>query len=339
MTRVPQTPPSPRRPRTGVVAAMLAAAAAACLSSACAPVLPPQPTQRALVRDTARVVDVRAKVGWFVDETEVEGALPDAMKSACRVNDKDRSAALQWLDQEIARQGGPVEEAWNRNGRKLDDLDTLLLLTRTRLLLGRADGWVRSGKCPFWIERQDSFAGIHVSVRRFILALEGGGRFIEEFGSGRVRYGGGGSGRLLAGFGLTETVNAFIGVEAGAGVRFVNPRLGTQTEIPTLVGVVALPLVLRYQLGLSTHLEGELGPMAYVNSLEQSSNGRQLEGQYDLGLRLGLGIGASYLRLQRGVMPFFTFSVSLDYVPEQEQRPQVIQISIGGRTGIHFSFL
>ena len=72
----------------------------------CAPTLPAQPVQRALVRDVARVVDVRQKVGWLIDETEVEAALPDVLPSACRVGDADRAASLAWLVGEVARHGG-----------------------------------------------------------------------------------------------------------------------------------------------------------------------------------------------------------------------------------------
>src|SRR6185436_6811358 len=99
----------------------------------CGPALPWQPAQRALVRDVKRVVDVRGNVGWFIDESEIQAVLPDVMKSFCQVPVENRRQALAWLDMEIIAQGGPdVAAAWKAHGKKLSEVETLLLATRSR---------------------------------------------------------------------------------------------------------------------------------------------------------------------------------------------------------------
>jgi hypothetical protein len=296
--------------------------------AACAPVLPQQPVERALVRDVARVVDVRQTVGWLVDDVEVEAVLPDALKSACHVDDAHRMAALAWLDGEIARLGGSPAELWRQSGKDMKKVEDLLFTTRTRLVLARADDWVRAGKCPFWIEPDPNFDGFHVLARRWILGAEAGGRVTAGAEKGIVGYGAGGAGRILGGYGVTERTSLFLGIEAGGGARFTTVPIGEKTPIPDIVAIVAVPFVGRYTFGLSGFVEGEAGPMAYLN---------QVEARIEPGFRAGVGAGATYLRMKRGLLPRFTFGVTVDHAPGWGGSGAVTQFSAGLRAGFDLS--
>jgi hypothetical protein len=301
-------------------------------------VLPREPVPRALVRDVERVVDVRGNVGWFIDETEIQAVLPDVMKSLCQVPVEDREAALVWLDRDIVELGGPdVVAAWRARGKRLDKIEDLLLASRTRLLLGRANEWANQGRCPFWLEPTARFPGVHTQDHRFIATVEGGGRVTQEIALGRSRFGGGGSGRILAGYGFAEGWGLTSGLELGGGARFTNLQLGEQSEFPSLVGQAAMPIVLRKQLGLTTHAELEAGPMAYFDRGSADPSTRELKLHFDWGLRFGAALGGTYLRLHRGFIPKFAVAFTVDYVPAVSDQPGLTQIGIGFRTGIDFS--
>jgi hypothetical protein len=264
--------------------------------------------------------------------------LPDVMKSACQVTAEDREAAAVWLDRYIAELGGPdVEAAWRAREKDLGKVETLLLVTRTRLLLGRAIDWAKQGRCPFWLEPTPDFHGVHTQDYRFIATLEGGGRVTQEYALGSVRFGGGGSGRLLIGYGFAEGWGLSTGLEFGGGARFTNLQLGEQSEFPQLVGQAVAPFVLRRQLGRTTHAEVELGPMAFFDRGSADPVTRELELHFDWGTRLGFAIGGTYLRLQRGFIPKFAVAFTVDFVPAVMDQPGLTQLGIGLRTGIDFS--
>ncbi len=304
---------------------------------ACAMSLPEPLPQRALVRDAARVVDVRSSVGWLVDEAELQAALPHTMQAVCQVRPVDRAAALAWLDGQIAANGGDVVAVWRAKGKKLGAVEDLLLLTRTRLLLGRGDEWARLGRCPFWLEPAPAFAGVHTQGGRFILTLEGGGRVLQEFALGRVRYGGGGAGRLLVGYGISEAWALSAGLEFGGSARFTNLQLGEQREFPDLVGLAAAPVLLRWQLGLTVHAELESGPIAYIDYARADAETGRVSLQYDLGWRVGVALGGTYLRLEQGAIPKFSVGVTVDRVPAVDGKPALTQVGVGVRTGIDLS--
>jgi hypothetical protein len=310
---------------TGVRLAFIVALAVVC---SCSTALPEQPVQRALVRDVARVVDVRQKVGWLIDETEVEAALPDVLPSACRVGDADRAASLAWLDGEVARRGGSPIEAWRAAGKDLEKIEDLLLFARARLVLGRADERVRQGKCPFWIEPVPSFDGNQALAYRWLFGAEAGGRFIVGSENGVLGYGAGGGGRVLLGYGLNERNALFVGLEGGGGARFTNVPIGERASIPDFLAIVAMPVVGRRTISLSGFIEAELGVIAYFN---------QVEGIVEPGVRAGVGIGGSYLRLKRGFLPRFTFGVLLDHAPGWNDGVTITQLSAGLRAGFDLS--
>ena len=81
-------------------------------------------------------------------------------------------------------------------------------------------------------------------------------------------------------------------------------------------------------LGLSGFVEAETGPMAYLN---------QIEAKIEPGFRAGVGIGASYLRMKRGLLPRFAFALTLDHVPGWGGTGTVTQVSAGLKAGFDLS--
>lgn len=303
-------------------------ALALALAWGCAPFLPSQPAERALIRDVGRVVDVRQKVGWVVDEDEITAVLPDVLRSACRVDEATRAAGLRWLELEIARRGGPPEAAWRREGKRLDRIEELLFFSRSRLVLARADAWVREGKCPFWLEPDPKFDGIQVTGRRWIAGAEAGGRLIVGSESGVAGFGAGGGGRLLGGYGLDERHSLFLALEGGGGARFTSVPVGERATIPDFLAIFAVPAVGRRTFGHSGFVEAELGFMAYFN---------QVAARIEPGFRAGVGVGGLYLRLKRGLIPRFTFGVTVDHAPGWGSGSVITQVSAGLRAGFDLS--
>jgi hypothetical protein len=329
--RVSERPRGAARPGSRAWPLLLASLA----SLACARTPPPTvPAQRALVRDLERVVDVRTSTGWLIDENELIVAVPDALKAACQTLPEDRRAALAWMDLAIEREGGDVVARWRERGKELSEVKDLLRLTRMRLVLRRADEWVLAGRCPFWLEPTERFAGVHTQGGRFILTLEGGGRVIEEFALGRVKYGGGGAGRVLLGYGFGERWALSTGFELGGSARFTNLQLGEQSDLPEVVALAAAPVVLRFVFGITAHAELEAGPIAFIDQGRADPVTQRVTAQYDWGARIGLAVGGSFLRLQRAVIPKFAVSLTVDHVPGD---PNLTQIGIGVRTGVDFS--
>lgn len=300
-------------------------APALALLCACAPTLPQEPVTRALVRDVERVVDVRQRVGWVVDETEIEAVLPDVLMSACRVEPATRAAGLAWLDGEVALRGGSPAEAWLRAGKNLDKIEDLLLLSRARLVLARADEWVRAGKCPFWMEPSPRFDGVQVVANRWILGAEAGGRFIVGQENGVSGFGAGGGGRVLGGYGFGERNSLFLAVEAGGGARFTKVPIGERATIPDFLAIVAVPVVGRRTFGLSGFVEAEVGFMAYLNNVEA---------RVEPGFRAGVALGGTFVRLKRGLLPRFAFAVAMDHAPGWgSDHMTLTQLSAGLRAG------
>jgi len=269
------------------------------------------------------VADAQAQTGWLIDEIEVHEALTDVLDSACRVPAEHRTAALRWLDEAIRAAGGDPGRLWEANGHDLAELDPLLLLVRSRQLLAEGDAWARAGKCPFWLRPDPDFRGRQGYADSWVAAAETGGRFYVQWEGGEPGFGGGGGARLLLGHGLSDRVTLLSGLEIGGAGRFTDVRFGERVEVPAVVLVGSVPVQARIH-GLSDHLDLEAAPLAYVN---------QLRGEVQLGLRLGVGLGVSRLRV-RGVIPSMTLSLGYDWIPESGPLPAVHQVGGGLRAGL-----
>ncbi len=262
-----------------------AAVLAAVLANACARrPAPIEPSARVLFRDLERQVTVAATTGWGADRREVEGLLDGALDSVCRVDPLTRRALLGFLDGEIARLGGPVEVAWKQRGKRLSRVDSLLVLTRMRLVLARAEEM--TADCPFWLEPEVPFRGRQVSEHRFQLSFGGGGKGIIVKQGDRTDINFGGAGRLLFGRMFERGHGLYIGAEVGGSAAFPKDAMGARSALVIGADFVT-PIVYRHTF-TNSYVELEGGWLGHATE--------QDFGAIDNGVHFGVAFGARALR-------------------------------------------
>jgi hypothetical protein len=270
------------------------------LLAACARLpAPKDPETAPLFRDLERQVTVADAAGWGIDRIEIDGMLDNAMLSACRVDALSRQSLLGWLDDRIAATGGPVEAAWRARGKRLGKVEDLLILSRIRLLLRRAEA--TAGDCPFWLEPQHPFKGRQISDGHWQISFGGGGKgvIVRRGDSSDVRAGG--AGRLLFGRVLAGGNAIYAGVEVGANASFPRDATGERTALVLGVDVVA-PVVYRIT-GTNAYFEIEGGWLGHATERDW----REL----DHGMHVGVAVGARALRT-RFVFPGAAIGISYE---------------------------
>lgn len=258
---------------------------------------PDEPSARALFRDLEREVTVAAATGWGVDRLEVETTLPSALDSSCRVDPVARRLLRGWLDERIAALGGPVEVAYRARGKDLDAVDDLLVVSRVRLVLARAEE--AAADCPFWLEPEHPFRGRQISQERWQLTFGGGGKAIIIHQGDRLDGSFGGAGRLLFGRTFGDGKGVYAGAELGANATFPKDPTGMRTQLAIGADLVA-PVMFRYTL-TNAFFEFEAGWLGHATERDW--------GEIDQGVHLGVAIGARALRT-RFVFPGAAFGVS-----------------------------
>jgi len=252
---------------------------------ACLTAAPAQRSERALFRDLERLVTVAETPGWGVDRVEIDKLLNPALDSVCRVDPLARRALAGWIDAEINRKGGPVEAAYLRRGKKLKAVDDLLVLTRVKLVLARAEEL--SLDCPFWLEPEHPFRGRQISESAFVISIGGGGKGHIISQGTRQDLGFGGAGRILFGRNFDDGDGVFIGAELNASGSFPRDEMGERTKLQVGADLV-VPLVYRHVVTANTFLELAGGWL-----------GRSTEADWtdvDHGAHVGFAIGGRALR-------------------------------------------
>lgn len=262
---------------------------------------PSEPSARALFRDLERQVTVAAATGWGVDRLEVEAKLPGALDSSCRVDPLARRLLRGWLDDRIAALGGPVDQAWRARGKDLDQVDELLVVTRVRMVLARAEEV--AADCPFWLEPEQPFRGRQISHQRWQLTFGGGGKGIAIHQGDRLDVSFGGAGRVLFGRTFADGSGLYAGVELGGNATFPKDPSGARTQLAIGADLVA-PVMYRYAL-TSAFFELEAGWLGHATERDW--------GALDHGLHVGAAIGARALRT-RFVFPGAAFGVSWERI-------------------------
>jgi hypothetical protein len=282
----------------------------------CARSLPPDRPTANLYRDLERLVTVAGTAGWGVDRLEVEGLLAASLDSVCRVDPLRRRELLAWIDVQIEKNGGPVDDAWRRRGKRLGRVKTLLTLTRIRLVLAHADQHA-DADCPFWLEPDEGFAGRQISDDRWTLSGGGGGKAMSVAQGDQVDLNFGGAGRLLIGrtFGSHAL---YTGLEAGASASF--PKDETGMRVGLVLGVdVVLPLVYRRTF-VNSYVELEGGLLGHATEEDPST--------VDKGMHVGAAFGGRATRT-RFFFPGAAFGVSYERTfPEDDEALHVIKVGL-----------
>jgi len=245
---------------------------------------PKDPNERVLFRDLERQITVNQTTGWGVDRLEIEGMLETALESMCRVDPLARRGLQMWLDGEITRRGGPLESAWKRRGKRLARVDDLLVLTRVKMLLVRAEEM--AGDCPFWLEPEHEFRGRQISERRFQITFGGGGKGILVRQGDSVDVSFGGAGRLLFGRTFIGGHGLYSGIEAGGSAAIPKDDMGERTSLELTADFV-VPVVYRRTF-TSSYVELEAGWLGRSTERDWSA--------IDHGIHVGAAFGARALR-------------------------------------------
>lgn len=289
------------------------------LAVGCATTLPDRTAEAALYTDLRKAVEVQEGTGWVVDRHELEEVLPSVARSVCAAEPAARLGVIRWIEAEVAARGGPAEEAWRRSGRDDGAIGELLSLERTRDLL-RAGHERAEEDCPFWLEPDGGFAGIHGDADRLVLMAESLGGFGLIFRDGRVGLGGGGGGRLLLGWGLDVQRTLALGLEVGGAAELPADDDGARTVVARFTA--AAPLLFRMRDSL-TVVDLEVAPT--VRFTESSLR--------PPGLRVSIGGGLSTLRAG-GFMPHGLLWIGYEYQPPHAGFGPEHSIRVGTRVGL-----
>lgn len=243
------------------------------------------------------MVTVAAATGWNIDRIEVEALVDTALDSVCRVDALDRRGLALYLDEEIRRLGGPVEQAWRERGKQLSAVSDLLVLTRMQMLLARSEQ--RALDCPFWLEPEKRFRGRQISDGHWQATGGGGGKGIVVAQGKQLDLQFGGAGRLLFGrvFGYGDAL--YIGGEIGASASFPKDADGERTSLELGIDLVT-PIVYRRTL-TNAYLELEVGWLGHTGEQDWSV--------IDHGVHIGAAFGGRALRT-RFVFPGAALGVS-----------------------------
>ncbi len=284
---------------------------------------PPTRAESALLHDLEKIVESKGNSGWKIDRYEIETMMPDALESVCGAPEKTRLEALERQARTVEALGGPIAEAYRKNGGKLGALSDLLAATRVHDLLAEALRRAPA-ECPFWLTPSPAFRGVQTDAYRFTLNLETDGLFLLRFTEGKFLPGAGGVGRLLLGRGLSERWSLLFGLEFGGWALLEQNE--AQTNFP-LEFIGAVPVVLRH-VRKTWQYDLELGPVAFLT---------QTDLRPSLGGRVGVSIGVSTLRIRR-IMPWAGLQLSAEFYPENDVRGAITVLKGGGRVGFDWDF-
>jgi hypothetical protein len=291
------------------------------MTVACGSQPPPGPA-RALFNDLNAIVVTEARTDWVADRLEFEQVGPRALQSGCRTPPADRAALDAWLAGEVLRLGGPASVQFAQNGHDFKAIEPVLQVERVRGALA----WLEqhaAADCPFWLPPDPAFAGVQATAGRFVLMLEsiGGFQLVSGEGDG-VRVGGGGGGRLLPAFGLSDRLTLATGIEIGGTTTFPADDAGNRTVKPAWAAGV--PLLARIHAG-TWRFDTEATLIARA-PLGEPGDGR-------FGVRVAQGVGVAGLRVS-GVMPYVMAWVGHEWMPAAAGESGLSIMRFGTRVGI-----
>ena len=274
---------------------------------------------RGLIADMERIVAAQESGSWFVDEGAYREMYEDLMESACRATPDARQLARAELVRRSQAAGDP-RALYEREGRRRTSLvdDALIAERQLRALDHALKGVDRD--CPFWVEPDPEFLGRQTDRNRFTLSIETGGMAQLRQTAGTWTLGGGGTARLLPGYGFGGSISILGGIEFGGGAML---RPNTEPTEFVINYFPAIPLVLRVH-DVAWHYDFELAPVALFQADD---------GDFSFGGRMGFALGVFALRT-RGVLPWVGAAVAYEHYLESGGRPRAHFVRGGLRAGI-----
>lgn len=300
----------------------LACALFVSVGAGCTP-LPATAAQRGLYVDLRKAVELKQKAGgWIVDRLEVESQAATALRSYCQTDESTRTALALWLDQELARAGGPSRSIYERTHGNLEAASKSLTLERVRMLFDYARAHAEQD-CPYWMRGSAEFAGVEGDAERWVMWFEsmGAGSIVVE--GDQAALGGGGGGRALLARGIGPRVTLAAGAEIGGAGAFVKNDRGGRTVDTTFIA--ALPVVLRVT-DVSRVFDVELAPLVHFDPDQDI---------LPPGLRAAVGAG---ITAQRGTtfMPYVVIWAGYELYPVRDGSPTQHSFRLGTRVGVDF---
>lgn len=290
-----------------------------CILMGCGSV-PDQPSERAVYLDLRQIIETRERGEWLLDERELDEARPKAMLTICRVSPETVDSLDKWLDRELEAAGGPPEAQYRR-GVDFDDLDEALTLDRIQALAERASA--DRDQCPFWLDVQPDFQGIHRPTDRFVFLAESAGVGSLQLQGDEQLLGAGGAGRLLAAVGIGHRYLVGAGGEVG-GTAGLEPLRGESVseEIETRIQLAA-PVLFRIH-DLTRIYDFELAATALTSPVD-----------FDLQYGVRAQVGAGVLTVRLGdFLPYFLLTAGYEVLPWED--PAIHVLRVGTRFGVDF---
>ena len=270
-----------------------------------------------LYRDIERIAAAQEAGEWFLDAAALREIEQPLFESVCHATADARAATRARLLRESAAAGDArrlmAVHGWS------GEVKAALSAQRRLLALDHALALATTPGCPFWVLPEPGFRGRQTDFRKWTLSIETGGGPQLRFTKGTTTFGGGGNGRLLAGYGFANKLSLLVGPEFG-GNAMVRP--GTQASQFVINYLPAVPIVLRLHRP-TFHLEVETAPVA----LFQADDTR-----FSWGGRVGVGLGFVTLR-QRGFLPWAGIGASYEYYASGA-RPAAQYLRGGFRVGV-----
>lgn len=297
-------------------AAVLLAVTASAAEAAAEPL---REDARGLLADVERIVSVEQSLGWFVDRRAYEEVLPTLLQSVCRAAPAARHEARAEL-QRRSRELGDSRTLFARAGHELDGETKEALFVERQLgalehALRRADE-----DCPFYVEPEPDFIGRQTDRNRLTLSLETGGMVQLRRTEGNWTFGGGGTARVLPGWGFDGAVTVLAGAEFGGGAMIRPNVRPTQLAINYFP---AVPVVVRFH-DVSWHYDLEVAPVALFQADDQD---------FSYGVRFGGTVGVAALRT-RGFLPWGGLAVAVERYFENDARSAATFVRGGLRVGL-----
>ena len=279
-------------------------------------------TQRYILADLKALITYQERIDWVTDETAIQSLKPRLLELGCRLESDDLQHVEAIISRRIQREGS-VKQRWQtqrRSEERRPELsDFSKALAQERVLLAIQSIQAYRSTCPFWIEAQPHFHGIHRDAHRLQLIFEtmGSAQLLIDQSSWTV--GGSGQGRLIGVWGFGFNAGIGVGVEIGGASTFPKNAQGERNV--KAMWTTGLPILFRGWVD-DIRLDTEVALLARVPDGDW--------GDPLMGYRVSQGVGFSTLRIF-GFLPHFMIWTGYESYHGQ-QRLNVVRI--GTRVGV-----